>query len=168
MTLTIEELKSIYDTIIVPFGHPDPIGYVVRAVLTSDADPDYFGLDGKIGFMPVTPEYAKEIIGDPNITGLQNNIMNTIMMDLFFFDKYASVDSMIVAFHFGEDEVQDVLSSTVNRFLKDVDDSRLEMIELLKPPRATVHDVMSMIMDYYDHKDAIPEVKQVITQMLTK
>lgn len=156
MILTAQELREVYEGLVLPFGHPDPIGYMTRAYLLSGGDSDYFGGDGKIGFMPVEPERAATMIGVQDVASLQNNVAATVMMDMMYFNMYRDIDNMIVAFHFGEeavDEVTGTYTGNIRAFLDEVDNGRGVMREIVSPPRATLNDVLRMLKDYVSKTD---------------
>lgn len=156
MILTAQELREVYEGLVLPFGHPDPIGYMTRAYLLSGGDTDYFGGDGKVGFMPVEPERAAVMIGVQDVASLQNNVAATVTMDMMYFQMYQDIDNMIVAFHFGEqavDEVTGTYTGDIKSFLEEIDDARGIMREIVSPRRATVNDVLVMLRDYMTKKE---------------
>lgn len=156
MILGPQELREVYEGLVLPFGHPDPIGYMTRAYLLSGGDSDYFGGDGKVGFMPVEPERAMTMIGVQDVASLQNNVATTVTMDMMYFDTYRDIDSMIVAFHFGEqavDEATGTYSGNIKAFLEEIDNARGMMRDIVSPPRATLNDVLKMLKDYISRTD---------------
>lgn len=156
MILGPQELREVYEGLVLPFGHPDPIGYMTRAYLLSGGDSDYFGGDGKVGFMPVEPERAMTMIGVQDVASLQNNVATTVTMDMMYFDTYRDIDSMIVAFHFGEqavDEATGAYTGNIKTFLEEIDNARGMMRDIVSPPRATLNDVLKMLKDYISRTD---------------
>lgn len=144
MQLTVSELQEIYESVIKPFGHPDPVGYMVRALLTSDGDADYVGLDGKRGFMPVDSKRAFDMVGSQEVQSLQGNLVTTLAMDrMLYTQEQGSIDKMVVAFHWGyasEEATKEQLE-----FLNEIQQERGDMYSLLFPRNATVKDVVEMI-----------------------
>lgn len=151
MILSSQELKEVYQALVLPMGHPDPIGYMTRAFLVSGGDTDYFGTDGKMGFMPVEPERVTTMVGNVDVASLQGNVVATITMDMMYFEMYQTIEDMIVAFHFGEDSVSvdGNYTGEIKQFLDQVDAGRSNMRDIVSPPKATVKDVMKMIQDQF-------------------
>jgi len=148
MELSAAQLKEVYNGILLPLGHPDPFGYIARALYVSGGDDEYYDIDGKQGFMPVLPERAAQMTGNVNVYALADNVSTTAIMDRMFFEQYGSIDDMIVAFHFGEDAVivgDDIYSGTIKRFLDVINESRPEVRSIVIPPRATLADVIGML-----------------------
>lgn len=149
MILSPQELKEVYQGLVLQMGHPDPIGYMTRAFLSSGGDTEYFGTDGKMGFMPVEPDRVANMVGNVDISSLQGNVVATLTMDMMYFEVYQTITDMIVAFHYGEQAISDDGNYTgeIKRFLDEVDEGRGTMRDIVSPPRATVRDVMLMIRD---------------------
>ena len=149
MILSPQELKQVYEGLVLQMGHPDPIGYMTRAFLSSGGDTEYFGTDGKMGFMPVEPERVANMVGNVDISSLQGNVVATLTMDMMYFEAYQTITDMIVAFHYGEQAISDDGNYTgeIKRFLDEIDEGRGTMRDIVSPPRATVRDVMLMIRD---------------------
>ena len=147
--LTPKELLQLYESVIKPFGHPDPLGYLTRALLESDGNPDYVDVEGKRGFMPVLPEVALEMTGATEVQSLQGNVVATLTMDRMLFDKYRTVDSMMIAFQYGEDSLGDTPTKHQKEFINEVNESRGYTQQLVYPPLATVSDVI----DALDERD---------------
>lgn len=144
MILDTKELQMLYQSVVKPFGHPDPVGFMVRAIMGSGGDPDYLDVDGAMGFMPMYPAVAQEMVGNANIASLQGNVTTALAMDQMFFQKYLSVDDMITAFEFGPEYIG-TDTAEVMKFIDEVNDSRPGMLEILEPPNATVADVISIM-----------------------
>lgn len=149
MILSPQELKEVYQGLVLQMGHPDPIGYMTRAFLSGGGDTEYFGTDGKMGFMPVEPERVVNMVGNVDISSLQGNVVATLTMDMMYFEAYQTITDMIVAFHYGEQAISDDGNYTgeIKKFLDEVDEGRGTMRDIVSPPRATVRDVMLMIRD---------------------
>lgn len=147
MILSPQELKEVYQGLVLQMGHPDPIGYMTRAFLSSGGDTEYFGTDGKMGFMPVEPERVVNMVGNVDISSLQGNVVATLTMDMMYFEAYQTITDMIVAFHYGEQAISDDGNYTgeIKKFLDEVDGARSAMRDIVAPPRATVRDVMNMM-----------------------
>jgi len=142
MILETNELTQLYEAVIKPFGHPDPSGFMTRALLLSEGDPDYVGLDGKRGFMPVDAGLALEMTGATEIQSLQANLVATLTMDRMFFELTGDIDDMIIVFHYGVETLETGTPSGAISFLKEVNDARGDMINLMYPPMATMDDVI--------------------------
>lgn len=149
MIVSDVEVRGIYEKIVMAMGHPDPIGYITRAIMCSAGESQYIGGDGKMGFMPIEPERAKEMVGSENMLDLYMNVMTTVTIDMMYFSKYNDLDDMVIAFHWGEEMVKDVgeYSGEQKQFLKNMEEGRQQIINIVSPPRATVEDVMRMIRD---------------------
>lgn len=162
--LTELELRQIYESIVKPFGHPDPLGYMVRAYLTSGCDPDYIGDDDKQGFMPVSMKQVKEVLGQTtDIASAQGNIMTTLTMDRILYDLHGSIENMILAFHFGEENLP-APTSEMKSFLNEVTENRSNMENIVNPPRATVEDVFKML----EYSMTNVETNGTVTSILKK
>lgn len=155
MILSGQQLKDVYQALVLPMGHPDPIGYMTRAFLFSGGDPDYYGGDGKVGFMPVEPERAAEMTGNGEVATLQNNVSTTVVMDLMYFQQYGTVNDMMVAFHFGEDAISPEGNYTgeLAEFIDSVAELRPSMRDIVSPRRATLKDVIKMLKNQLDRKN---------------
>lgn len=145
MKLGQEELMQLYEAVVKPFEHPDPLGYMVRALLVSEGDPDFIDGDGDRGFMPVSPSRATQMTGVQEVQTLQNNVIATLTMDRMLYEQYQSIDDMIVAFHFGEEVVQEEYQGDEKAFLEAVTEAHEDVEDLLHPPLATVDDVISLL-----------------------
>lgn len=145
MILTTRELVQIYEGVIKPFGHPDPLGFMTRVLIESEGDPDYIDAEGKRGFMPVLPEVALELTGATEVQSLQSNLIATLSIDRINFDKFKGVDTMIIAFHFGDDAADRPRTSEQNALINDINESRQEVQELMYPPFATYKDVIKVL-----------------------
>lgn len=145
MILGAKELLNIYEGVIKPFGHPDPLGFVTRALLKSDGDPDYIAVDGSRGFLPIQPELTLEMTGATEVQSLQGNLIAALTIDRMFFDQFKSVDRMIVATHYGENAVEDEPRGKQKKFIDQINDSREDTRLLMYPPMATVSDVIGVL-----------------------
>lgn len=145
MELSSRELLQIYESMIKPFGHPDPLGFITRVLLLSGGDPDYIDSDGNQGFMPVMADVAIEMTGVPEVQTLQNNLTATLTIDRLYFESLTSVDRMIIAFHFSEEEATGTLTNEHLDFLNDVNEGRKESLAILYPPIATVENVIELL-----------------------
>lgn len=151
MILSPREFKEVYQALVLPMGHPDPIGYMTRAYISSGGDTEYFGIDGKIGFMPVEPQRVATMVGNVDVASLQGNVVATITMDMMYYEMYGTIEDMIVAFHFGENAISmdGNYRGEPRTFLDQVDEGRGSMRDIVSPPRATVRDVMKMIQQQF-------------------
>lgn len=145
MILTANQLVELYEGVIKPFGHPDPLGYITRALIVSEGDPEYIGVDGRRGFMPVLPDLALELVGAQEVQSLEANIIATLTIDRLYFDELGSIDKMIIAFEFGIDSISETLTKNQSDFIEDVNDSREESQLIMYPPLATVNDVIDIL-----------------------
>lgn len=162
------ELRQIYEVLVKPMAHPDPIGYMTRAILTSGGDPDYFGHDNKLGFMPVSMEQVVKVLGQTtDISSLQGNILTTLTMDKLLYEQFMSIDSMIIAFHFGE-EMVDSPTGEATAFINDVNAGRSDMTVVINPPRATVKDVVQMLSETLTGEKGDGNIATVIKEILEK
>lgn len=147
MKLAPRQFREIYEGLVLALGHPDPIGYVTRAFIMSGGDDAYYDAEGRVGFMPVDPARVQTMVGTQNVASLRDNVAATVTMDLMFFQQFGTIEDMIVAFHFGEDRVNEVgdgYKGDIKAFLDEVDNGRGAMREIVSPRRATVEDVLKM------------------------
>lgn len=166
MNLGANELRQIYEAIILPYGHPDPVGYVTRAILLSGGDPDFFGADGRMGFMPITPEQVAAVTGQTmQVASLQENIMATLLVDTVYFKQYASVRDMTVATNFGEEFIENE-TSQISEFLSSVNKNRPDVLKVLNPPKATVNDVINLLRKAMQSKGASKNVMSLVNELL--
>lgn len=145
MILETQELLQLYEAVVKPFGHPDPLGYMARALLESEGDPDYIDVEGKRGFMPVDPARALEMTGASEIQSLQSNLVATLTMDRMLFEDYRSIDDMIIAFHYGDDATSGDKTKSQSDFIALVNEGRQDVHRLMYPPFATVKDVIKAL-----------------------
>ena len=147
MILKPKELTQLYEAVIKPFGHPDPLGYMTRALLESEGDPDFIDASDKRGFMPANPTRAMEMVGATEVQSLQGNVIATLAMDRLLFDEYGSIDKMILAFHYDPDnDIElDEPNKDMKDFIKEVNESRKDMLHLMYPPLATVSDIINAL-----------------------
>lgn len=145
MILPTEELLNVYEGVVKPFGHPDPLGFMTRALLTSEGDPDYIAVDGRRGFLPIQPELALEMTGASEVQSLQGNLVAALTIDRMFFEKLRSVERMIIATHYGEENVIDEPTGKHKQFIEDINDGREDTRLLMYPPLATVADVIKLL-----------------------
>lgn len=166
MIILGRNLRDLYEAFILPMGHPDPIGYVTRAIMESGGETDYYDGRGRMGFMPVDPALAMEMTGVQDVVNLQSNVMTTVLIDQMFFRKYGDINDMIVAFHFGESALSDVGYTPEQRdFLNEVDEFRPQIQEIVSPRRATLEDVVKMIRDEYEGKN---KPKKIVSDLVNK
>jgi len=165
MILTERELRAVYEAIVKPFGHPDPIGYMTRALLMSGGDTEYYDVDGKIGFMPIDPAVALETLGVQDVSTLEGNLGATLTLDQMYFAEYGSVSDMVVAFHFGRDAVDVELDDDAMDLLNAIEEARPDVREIISPPRAKVQDVIRII---YNQLSREPTPKKSVLNLVTK
>lgn len=163
MELSNEELRVLYEAVVRPTAasnppHPDPVGYLARAILLSGGDPDYIDVEGNVGFMPVDPDTAFDETGGAEVQSLQGNVITTLVMDIQFFARLGSVEGMIIAFHEGETAAlaQGGGSTEMKQLLGALPEARLELQKVLFPRPATVKDVVSFMGKAMDD-DSLPK-----------
>ena len=166
MELKNEELKVIYQSVVKPFNHPDPVGFIARALLETGGDPDYYGSDDRVGFIPLDPRIAMEKTGIRNMTSLNENIFAAMTIDAMNFEEYGSIDAMIRAFHFGEKEALNENNQKATAFIKDVNSSRPAVLEIVSPRKATLKDVMDILKASIKFADANRTVVRFVKQVL--
>jgi len=166
MRLTERELLELYEAVVKPFEHPDPLGYMVRALLVSEGDPDFIDGDGDRGFMPVNPSRATETTGVQEVQSLQNNVIATLSLDRILYENYQSIDDMIIAFHFGDEAVAEEYTGEQKAFLDAVNDGRPEVEDLLYPPLATVEDVIKLLSESESKKKMTKSRKDFFRKLI--
>lgn len=160
--MTHNELRSLYDSVVKQSGHPDPVGYMARAVAFSDANPDYIDIEGRQGFMPVTPDRALKEVGAKNVSILENNVPATLAMDMLYFEQFGRIEDMIVAFHEGVDAVGNP-SDDLRELLDNLPELRQGMTEIIAPRLATVDDVIAILTKpNKPDKDRLEAFKQIL------
>lgn len=147
MILSAEELQDLYEAVIKPFGHPDPLGFVTRAIIFSGGDPDYIDTDGLVGFMPVDPTLAMDMVGAQEVQSLQGNLVATLAIDRILFNEYKSINEMIVRFHFPEVQENVLETKQAKDLIKEVNETREEILDIMYPKLATVDDVIKLIQE---------------------
>lgn len=144
MILSDTELRELYVGLVKPFQHPDPLGYMTRVLLLSEGDPDF--VEGRErGFLPVDMTYAIEETGVPETQSLENNITATLALDRINFDRYGSVDDMVIATHYEGIVDPDNYTAEQTDFLNAIEEARVEVLSILEPPLATVDDVIDLL-----------------------
>lgn len=165
MTLEQEELLQLYEALILPFGHPDPLGFVTRAALLSELDPNF--VDGQErGFLPIRTDIAAEMTGATEVQTLQNNVITALTIDRMNFDKYQTVDDMVIATHF-PDLIPDPnnRTSAQTALLNAIADERNDVYEIMYPPFATVKDVVKLLKANQNNID-VPKERLDFFRML--
>lgn len=143
MMLSDDEIRTEFNASVVQSGHPDPVGYMSRIMLTSEADPEYVDVLGKVGIMPVDPEYAADLVGAFEVQSLTNNIVATLHMDIMLYQQLQDLELMVIAFHDGLAAVD--ASEETQAILDALPETRVAMTELLYPRLATVDDVIDFL-----------------------
>lgn len=168
--LSARELRQVYEMLVKPMNHPDSVGYMTRALLLSGGDPDYWGSEEKVGFMPVNPSLAYELTGVQDVSSLANNVSATIIMDLMYFQAFGNVTDMVVAFTYGSDAVTIDGSYTggIAAFLNDIEEMRPEVSRIVSPPRATVNDVLRMVKEQLQGRKPSKAALEVVNMILEK
>ena len=145
MELTIEQLRQLYQTAVKPTGHPDPVGFMARILLTSEGDPDYLDIEGRQGLIPLHPDVAMESVGSIDVQSVEGNVATALALDVRHMQAFGNIEDMIIATHDGPDAKTP--SPETKAMLDDLDDARLETHALLFPPLATVEDVIRLLKD---------------------
>lgn len=151
MQLNTEQLRDVYEAMVKPVGHPDPLGFMARAILTSEGDPDYIDINGTQGFIPLDPDRAIEQIGVLEVQSLEGNIGAALALDIEHIERFGNSTDMIVATHDGLERVGNPTPET-KEMLEALPEAREEMRELLFPPLATVEDVIAVLQASDDVK----------------
>ena len=150
MILEPRELREIYLSVVAGSGHPDPMGYMARILLTSGGEPDYLDGSGKMGLMPVTPAFAKQEVGSSDVATLEGNVMTTIAIDMKLFDEHGSIEAMVHAFHALGNLDGNEESKTI---MKVLDDARQDTRDVILPRQATFDDVVDYLTTRVDPSD---------------
>lgn len=169
MILSALELRNVYEALVLPMNHPDAIGYMTRALYMSGGDDEYYDGDGKVGFMPVDPRRAMELVGVQDVSALENNVSTTVLMDLMFYEQYGTIDDMMIAFHFGEESVSadGEYSGSLRRFLGDINSMRSSVREIVSPRRARLGDVIRMLKRQLEGKYHVDKgMMEVVEKMI--
>ena len=145
MILTTIELQDLFQAVIQNSGHPDPVGYLARVLLTSGADPTYVSIDGKLGFLPVHPNYAVQLVGATDVQSLEGNVTSTMAMDIILFQDLMDLEAMVIAFHDGLDA--ETTSEATQEILNNLEEAKVELYQVLFPRAARVEDVINMLSD---------------------
>lgn len=145
MTLNDQQLRDLYFGLVKPFQHPDPVGFMTRALLLSEGDPDFIE-DGVAGFLPLNPQSATQETGVPEIFTLENNVVAALSLDRINYDALGSVDQMVIATHFPEDDTEETTKEQ-REFLEAISENRKDVHDILEPPLATVKDVIRILSD---------------------
>ena len=138
MELSTEQLKQLFEGVIRPEAHPDPLGLMARILLTSEGNPDYVDLEGRVGLLPVHPDRAMEVVGSIDAQTIEGNIASVMAMDILFFDQYGSIQRMIEETHGGPNEETRAIWDAYEEMKREVSD-------LLYPRLATVDDVINIL-----------------------
>jgi len=162
MILDSLQLREIYEGFIKPFGHPDPIGFVTRALLLSEGDDEYIGDGGKFGFMPMTIEQATEV-GVTDVFGLQTNVTAALAIDRVNYENLGNSNDMIVAFHYPNDDITEH-----KEFIDQIDESRADTHRIMYPRLATRKDVIELLTESDVESDLTKEEKSFFDYLLTK
>lgn len=144
MILTPEELRDVFEVLVKPAGHPDAMGLMARALLTSEGDPDYIDINGKQGFIPLDPDRAMLELGTLDVQSLEGNIMTAIALDIKYFDQYRDLKRMITATHQSADTASAPTAATSD-LINALPEAKIEVRDLMFPPLATVNDVISVL-----------------------
>jgi len=134
MEMNERQLKDLYDAVVKTSGHPDPVGFMARIMITSQGDPDYLDAGGLMGIMPVNPDRAIAMVGATEVQSLQGNLTATLAMDSLIFQDTLNLEAMVVTFH--EFDGDDIWA--------ELDEARSVVREFLFPRLATIKDVIEM------------------------
>lgn len=139
--LTAQELQDVYNAMVKPIGHPDPVGFMARALLRSGGDPDYIGVDGTMGFLPLDADRALAELGALDVQSLEGNIGAALAADVQNLEKAGTLRGMMILTHDGDENP----SPETQAMLDDLDAAKVEMKEILFPRLATVEDVIMVL-----------------------
>ena len=167
MILDDEQLRQLYVGIIKPFQHPDPVGFVTRAILLSGGDSGFWE-DGFVGFMPVRPGDAAREVGASEVVTLSSNVSATLAMDRLNFDTYQTIDDMVLALHFPDDFEQGKRTKEQTELLEEIENSREDTLFILEPPLATVDDVIKLLKNNADAIHVSEKQKEFFDFLLTE
>lgn len=162
MILDSLELRELYEGVIKPFEHPDPIGFVTRALLMSEGDDQYIGEDGRFGFMPMTSEQGREV-GVNDVFSLENNVTAALAYDRVKHDELGNINDMIKTFHFPDDEL-----SKNESFIDEVDESRSDTYSIMYPRFATRKDVIELLTEASDPNKLTKQEKEFFDYLTDK
>jgi hypothetical protein len=143
MKLTDDQLRTLYFGTVKPFQHPDPVGFMTRALLLSEGDPDFVE-DNNIGFMPLDPDHVFERTGVTDVFSLQENVIAALTLDRLNFEQGRSVEDMVLATHFPE-VVSDQRTKAQQEFLDAIAENRKDVHDILEPPLATLKDFIRLL-----------------------
>lgn len=144
MELSADQLRDLYGAMIRPIGHPDPIGFVARALLLTDGDPDYIDINDKQGFIPLDPDRVMQELGAMDVQSLEGNVSAALAMDIQNLERFGTMEDAIVATHDGAESVGSPSEET-RQMLDDLPEAREEVHALLFPRLATVDDVVKLL-----------------------
>jgi hypothetical protein len=149
MRFSDPQIKEIYQALIKPFGHPDPIGFMCRAKMYSDWDSDFVDIySGKRGFMPMTDMFVQAILGQPtgDLTDLQINLQTALMVDMMLYSQVNSVPAMNYVFD-TQDEAGFYNQASSDALNIEIDKLRPNVKRICDPPIATVSDIAKFVMN---------------------
>ena len=142
--LTTDELRNVFEVLVKPIGHPDPVGFMARALLTSEGDPDYIDVNGKQGFIPLDPNRVALELGATDVQSLEGNVMTALALDMKYFQQFNNLNKMITGTHQDFETAENPTAET-RLLLDELADAKVEVNELLFPPLATVEDVIDVL-----------------------
>lgn len=141
--LTNDDLRDIYESMVQPSGHQNPMQFMARILLNSGADPDYVGADGKVGLMPVLPSVATSMVGAPEAATLAGNLSATLAMDQLIFQNVTSEEMAYIKFELGV-EASGHTRETKEEW-KALPELTIQLRDKLYPPLATVEQVIRIL-----------------------
>ena len=142
--LTAEELRDVFEVMVKPIGHPDPVGFMARALLTSDGDPDFIDINGKQGFIPLHPDRVVSELGATDVQSLEGNVMTALALDIKYFEQFKDINKMITGTH-QDFETAESPTAETRVILDELADARTETNEFMFPRLATVEDVINAL-----------------------
>lgn len=144
-------IKEIFFAVIKTSGHTDPVGYLARAYYLSGGD-ENFNQDGKMGFYPVEPGIAFDMVGSNDVFSLTGNIQTTLLMENMLINQvgYEAMVGMMT----GLEE------------LPDFDKLYEKILSILYPRKATVKDVIKLIKPVLSDKQDISKQEEEFYKLL--
>lgn len=148
--LARDELEQLYTGVVQKAGHPDPLGYMARAIMMSGGNPDYIDVEGKAGFMPVKPELAQSAVGAVDVHSLMGNVVATLAMDRLYFQQRGTIEGMVTMFHSGATALRP--NKDTKEMLAELPAAREDIYNMIFPRKATVDDVITLLTPGKEHR----------------
>jgi len=144
-------MKEIFFSVIKTSGHIDPVGYLTRAYYLSGGDENY-NKDGKIGFYPVEPDVAFDMVGSKDVFSLEGNIQTTLLMEMLLI-KNVGYEAMVGMM-------------TGKESLPEFEKLQKHIVSILYPRKATVKDVIKLLKPVLSDKQDISKQEREFYKLL--